>query len=75
MARLTIKAIEKAIGDERIELIKGDGYYWFAFDNEREIYETHSVYVNRLNDLTLETWLYEAEVLMKKVKRNFPGKF
>jgi hypothetical protein len=59
---LTIKKVNdelRAITSQYIELVKGQGYYYFVYDDGRR-YSTASVYVNSLNQLSLDTWLYEA---------------
>lgn len=54
------RTIEKAIGDERLRLHAGEGYFYFSFDAEG-IYETHSVYAYRLHHLSLERWVAEGK--------------
>ncbi len=59
---LTIKKFNnelRAITSQYIELVNGQGYYYFVYDDGRR-YSTASVYVNTLNQLSLDTWLYEA---------------
>lgn len=59
---LTIKKVNdeiRAITSQYIELVKGEGYYYFVYDNGRR-YSTASVYVNTLNQLSLDAWLFEA---------------
>lgn len=59
---LTIKKVNnelRAITSQYIELVKGQGYYYFVYDDGRR-YSTASVYVNTLNQLSLDTWLFEA---------------
>lgn len=64
MAKLTLKIINKALtelclkrGFEPTQLVKGNGYFYF---NSPKLRET-SVYVNKLEALTLEQWLKEFE--------------
>jgi hypothetical protein len=48
------------VGDPRLRLHAGEGYFYFAFEAEG-IYETHSVYVYRLRDFSLERWVSEGK--------------
>lgn len=67
---LTISKVNneiRAITSQYIELVKGEGYYYFVYDNGRR-YSTASVYVNTLNQLPLETWLYEARCFYATIK-------
>ena len=53
-----------------LELEKGDGYFYFVFDCDcpgNQIWETHSIYVNNLNQLTLDQWIEEANQFVDKV--------
>jgi hypothetical protein len=61
MKRLTKKAIDKAIAHTGLELTytPGDGYFYFLNENGDQIGE--SVYVCRMNHLTLEQWVEAAE--------------
>lgn len=60
MPRLTVKMVNKAIADRghSEELVKGNGYWYFAEGNAH-LWPATSVYVYSLNDLTLEGWLEE----------------
>jgi len=56
---ISIPAVNRAIahlGD--IELVKGNGYFYFAGDTVSVWAE--SVYVYRINELSLERWIEEA---------------
>lgn len=54
------RTIEVAVGDPRLRLYAGKGYFYFAFEAEG-IYETHSVYAYRLHHLSLERWVEEGK--------------
>lgn len=57
---ISSKAILKAIGCDKLSLVRvpGDGYWYFAYDAiESNFYETESIYVMRLNDMSLERWV------------------
>jgi len=49
------RTIEKAVGDERLTLEAGEGYFYFIFD-DGDFYDTESVLVYRLNHLRLDQW-------------------
>lgn len=66
MARLTIKSVNKAIAARGIdaEIVNGGDYFYFigdAVDNR----DTTSVFVAKLNDLTLDRWLEELDGFIK----------
>ncbi len=48
-----------------IELVKGKEYYYFVFDDGKR-FETLSVMVARLNDLTLAQWIEEGNQFAAK---------
>ena len=62
MPRLTIAAINRAIADKggKEILIKGNGYFYF-WEGDAPDWRSSSVYVYRLNDLTLEQWIADWE--------------
>lgn len=79
---LTIKAVTKAAreatGCPDIELFRGDGYHYFIFDlfpRGVKVFETHSVMVNRINDLGLESWVAEARDFLGKLFDDRPELF
>ena len=57
---LTTNQIIKEIGCKHLSLVKGKGYWYFIFDNNKA-YKTHSVYTMRLSDLKLENWIAEGK--------------
>lgn len=44
-----------------LELVRGEGYFYFVFDDGGKNYETLSVMVYRLNDLPLARWVEEGK--------------
>ena len=73
MSNLRVSTIENAVNSNLrnpyINLYKGEGYWYFVYDDPVHcIYCTRSVYVNHLNDLTLEQWCESAEELIFDVK-------
>ena len=62
MTRATVGKVNEAIAAQNIELVKGDGYFYFAaLDGApAETPIPESVYVTRVRDLTLEQWVAEA---------------
>lgn len=52
----------------KLELVKGDGYHYFQFDDvEANVFETHSVMVAYTKQLTLAQWLEEARGFADRV--------
>ncbi len=61
MARVTIKSINRAILDAGLnaEIVRGVGYFYFVGDDV-DLRKESSVYVYRLNELSIEEWVEEA---------------
>jgi len=58
----TIGRINAAIAKHGIEIVKGNGYFWFADVSTADRYiDIPSVYTCRLRDLTLEQWVQHVE--------------
>lgn len=57
----------RATTSQYIELVKGEGYFYFVYDDGKR-YSTASVYINILNQFTLEDWLYEAKAFWATLK-------
>lgn len=69
---LTLKRINKEFAElapegYTLELERGEGYFYIVLDNGKNTFETHSVMVYRLNALSLECWVGEAEDFLEKV--------
>lgn len=68
---------DKGLG--HIRLVRGKGYFYFALDgvDDRGIllnrYPTTSVYIYRLEDLTLEQWYDEFLELQKRAVSEITG--
>lgn len=59
-----------------VELVKGDGYWYFVFtkmDNAGKcvFYDTNSVMVPRKSDLSDKAWIAEGEYFLKKAEREY----
>lgn len=54
-----LRSVNKALKniDPFLELERGDGYFYFIYDNGSDIYETKSENVYRLTDVDLDTWV------------------
>jgi len=55
------KAIKKLGGDA--ELVKGEGYFYFT--SPKVMWDTHSVYVCKINHLDLEYWMEEYKLFVE----------
>lgn len=65
---VTIHAILKELGNEKLELerVHGHGYHIFVYDDpENNIFETHSVMVPFLNRLDYDQWIAEGKHFLK----------
>lgn len=66
---ITCKAITARLRAEGLplELVKGEGYFYFVFD-DGAIWESHSIYVCFLNQLSVDRWLEAGRDFAKEVK-------
>jgi hypothetical protein len=63
-------SVIKAIGDPRLTLVAGNGYWYFVFDDvAANMFETHSVSVMRLNQLPLEQWIADGKEFVAKMRQ------
>lgn len=64
---ITSKQILTAIGCPHLTLIRvvGKGYWYFQYDDGKK-YDTQSVYVPRLNMMSLERWVEDGKELVEK---------
>lgn len=60
--RFTLRTINSLIGSNAIglELVKGDGYFYFVPRDPNVFIDSGSVMVYRLNDISAARWLDEA---------------
>lgn len=62
------KQVTKAIGCDKLELVRGVGYWYFVFDDvPNGIYETESVMVMYLNSMTIDQWAEIGRAFVKSV--------
>ena len=78
---ITTRQVLRAIGDDRLSLYKGEGYWYFAFEEASTgKYDTSSVYTFRLNDMPVERWVeagrgFIAEMEAREVPPKRPEGF
>lgn len=65
---ITVKQILKRVSDPRLNLYKGDGYWYFAFD-DGVMFETHSEYTMRLNDYGMDRWVEIGKNFIAKMEQ------
>ena len=63
-----LRTINRILREEypNIELVKGKGYFYFIFDDGGKKYETLSVMVYALNQMSLERWLSDGRDFIKQ---------
>lgn len=66
---MQLRTINKALSAKYpgLELVKGEGYFYFAGAGVEMISQETGVYVYKLNDLTLDHWIAEADRRMAEV--------
>jgi hypothetical protein len=70
----TVKSINKVFKEDGlpVELVKGEGYFYYIFNEPRDsVYETRSVYVYRLSDLTKQHWIDEGRMFALETVAHF----
>ena len=64
---ISSKQIIKKIGCPHLNLHKGEGYWYFAYDDEeRNIFETCSVPVMFLSQMKLDGWVEDGLAFVKQ---------
>jgi len=64
---MTTSQIIRIIGDHRLSLQRGDGYWYFVFD-DGEKFDTESVMVMRLKDLPLSSWVSQGREFISRME-------
>lgn len=60
----------KAIGNDHLQLVQGNGYWYFIYDDvAKGLYDTKSVYTMRLGDDTVEGWAAEGREFVAKMEK------
>lgn len=64
------RQIIKLIGSDKLELVKGDGYWYFVYDDfqAKGLYETSNVNVFLLNHLSVEYWVQLGKDFVKEME-------
>lgn len=65
------REIVKAIGCPHINLYRGEGYWYFIFDDLAATgrYDSESVYCMRLNDMSLERWVESGKSFVARMEQ------
>ena len=71
-AARSTKHVLREIGCPYLSLYRGDGYWYFTYDDieGRGIYETQSVCTMRLSDLSLEDWVGTGKSFVETVEKD-----
>lgn len=70
----TIKSILKAVGDARLSMWRcNDGYFVIEFE-DRTYWDSKSIYVNRLRDMSFDGWVQSLKNLRDDFDREL-GEF
>ena len=67
-ARSSAEIIRK-IGCSFLRLYRGEGYWYFIFDDEHGgRYDSESIYCMRLNDMALSRWVESGKAFVARVE-------
>lgn len=62
-------SVVKAIGCKHLELVAGEGYWYFVYDDVANgVYETQSVSVCRLSHMAFDQWVEDGKDFIKTVQ-------
>lgn len=64
---LTLKQVNEELKKYDAELVRGDGYFYFVGDTA-DYFTEQGVYVNKLNDLTMDQWVKEYQLKAMEVR-------
>ncbi|WNL50805.1 hypothetical protein RPALISO_218 [Ruegeria phage RpAliso] len=64
----TAAQVIKAIGCENLSLYRGEGYWYFEYDDGDQRFETRSVMVPYLSHMELSSWIAEGRELVKEME-------
>ena len=69
MSNLRRATIVNAVNHPHLNLYKSENCWYFVYDNaDAGIYENRTVYVYRLNELTLDQWIDEGNDFVKEIE-------
>lgn len=73
MAKATNTAqILNKIGCPHLKLYRGEGYYYFSFDDQaRNLYETESVACCYLNQMELDMWVGDGKAFVARMESEY----
>lgn len=69
MKAKTASQVLSKIKNDKLSLLKGDGYWYFVYyDAENNIFETESVYTTYLSSMDVEDWVSIGKGFAEKVE-------
>ena len=69
MSNLRRATIVNTVNNPHLNLYKSEDCWYFVYDNaDAGIYENRTVYVYRLNELSLDKWIDEANDFVKEIE-------
>lgn len=68
MKKILAKTVINAIGNSKLKLYQGPGYWYFVYDDiPNNVFESKSVMVMRLNDMPLKRWIETGQDFIEKM--------
>lgn len=69
------KQVIKAIGNDKLQLLRGNGYWYFVYDDPAKgLFDTMSVYTMHLGNYTVEQWAAEGRELVARVQNEYASR-
>jgi hypothetical protein len=65
---ITTKQILKKIANRNLNLLKGDGYWYFIYDDNIGKYNTRSVMVQNLSHMSIAEWVEDGKDFCETVE-------
>ena len=65
------RQIINLIGSDKLELVRGSGYWYFVYDDllKPNRYDTQSVYTMYLRDLSIDQWVEIGKDFVKHMEK------
>jgi hypothetical protein len=69
LAATSVKQVLAAVGNEHLDLVRGHGYWYFIYDDvAKGRYDTKSVYVVLLRQLSIDQWAAEGREFVTELE-------
>jgi hypothetical protein len=64
----SVAQVLNAIKCKNLQLYKGEGYWYFEYDDGDKVFDTHSVMTMYLSSMTVQQWVEEGTAFVKRME-------